>query len=61
MSTGTPTKPTTGGTRLTAPRDLASLPGRGSAQPRSSRTLLLIGALALFLLDVALGILPRAK
>ena len=49
----------TGGTRLTAPRDLASLPGRGSPQPRSSRTLLLVAALALFLFDVALGLLPR--
>jgi hypothetical protein len=45
----------TGGSRLS---DLKSLPGRRTAESRSARTPLLVAALILFLLDVALGILP---
>ncbi len=49
----------TGGTRIESPRDLTALPGRGPSRPQSSRTLLLAAALAVFLLDVVLGLLWR--
>ena len=49
----------TGGSRLSSPRDLAALPGRGPAERRSSRIWLLSLALALFLIDVAAGLLLR--
>jgi Mg-chelatase subunit ChlD len=49
----------TGGTRLSAPRDLASLPGRGPAERRHSRPALLAAALCLFLLEIAAALLFR--
>jgi len=49
----------TGGTRLFAPRDLEALPGRGPADRRSARPLLLAAALAVFLLEIAAGVLLK--
>jgi hypothetical protein len=49
----------TGGNRLFAPKDLEALPGRGPSDRRSARPLLLAAALAVFLLEIAAGVLLK--